>query len=141
MQKLSLQFKQKEIPKAFKAGIKRKVPRLPESFVPNTWVKNSEHGQNAGYNQVALNTGYKDNGNDQADSNYIEEKQTYGNNTQYQYAGEQYQNGFGNIQWTYHQQFKTGEHQAMMPPNYQFCILRNYVIVSYIAGTFLLTPV
>ena len=97
MQKLSLQFKQKEIPKAFKAGIKGKVPRLPESFVPNTWVKNSRYGQNAGYNQVALNTGYQDNGNNQADNNYIEEKQTYGNNTQYQYAGEQYQNGFGNI--------------------------------------------
>ena len=138
MQNQGLQFQRKERPEAFKAG---KVPRLPESFVPNTRVKNSRHGQNAGYNQVDLNTGYQNHRNDQADNNYIEEKQTYGNNTQYQYAGEKYEKGFGSSQWTYQNQFKTGEHQAMMPPNYQFCILRNYVIVCYIAGTFLLTPV
>ena len=96
MQNQSLQFGQKQRPKAFKAGIKRKVPRLLKSFDHNTRVKNSRHGQNAKYNQLGLNTGYQDNGNDHADNNYIEEKQTYWNNTQYHYAGEQYQNGFGN---------------------------------------------
>ena len=106
----SLQSQQKQRPKAFKADIKRKVARLPKSFVHNTRVKNSRHGQNAEYNQVGLNTGYQDNGNDHADNNYIEEKQTYGNNTRYHYAGEQYQKGFGNSQWMYKQQFKTEEH-------------------------------
>ena len=104
-------------------------------------MKNSRHGENTEYNQVVLNIGYQNNGNDQADNNYAGGDQAYGNNTQYQYVGEQYQNGLGNSQWTYQQQFLTGQRQAMIPPNYQFCILSSYMIVSYVAGTFLLTPV
>ena len=107
--------------------------KVPKPFVSNTRVKNSIHGQNTGYNQVALNIGYQNNGNGHADNNYVGGNQTYGNNTQYQYVDEQYQNGLSNSQWTYQQQFITGQHQAMIPPNYQFCILRNYIIVSYVA--------